>query len=60
MRIAGCYSISSCLHPFSINYNTVQTTETVQQSLEDIQATLQNIYTTHKLQDPRNGIRKLK
>ncbi len=55
-----CYSISTCLHPFDINYNTVQTTELVELKLEDIQATLQNIYTTHKLQDPRNGIRKLK
>jgi hypothetical protein len=56
----SCYSISTCLHPFDINYNTVKTTDLVEQSLEDIQATLQNIYTTHKLQDPRNGIRKLK
>ena len=55
-----CYSISTCLHPFDINYNTVQTTEKVAQSLEDIQAALQNIYATHRLQDPRNGIRKLK
>ena len=55
-----CYSISTCLHPFDINYNTVQTTELVKQSLENIQGTLQNIYTTHRLQDPRNGIRKLK
>ena len=55
-----CYSISTCLHPFNINYNTVQTTEIIEQFLKDIQATLQNIYTTHKLQDPRNGIRKLK
>ncbi|MEO0013388.1 MAG: hypothetical protein RLZZ535_1777 [Cyanobacteriota bacterium] len=55
-----CYSISACLHPFDINYHTVQTTALVEQSLEDIQATLQNIYITHKLQDPRNGIRKLK
>jgi len=55
-----CYSISTCLHPFDIHYNTLQTTEMVEQSLEEIQATLQNIYTTHKLQDPRNGIRKLK
>ena len=55
-----CYSISTCLHPFDINHNTVQTTDLVEQSLEDIQATLQNIYTTHRLQDPRNGIRKLK
>jgi hypothetical protein len=37
-----------------------QTTETVGLKLVDIQATLQNIYTTHRLQDPRNGIRKLK
>lgn len=55
-----CYSLSTCLHPFDINYHTVQTTEKVSQSLRDIQATLQNIYTTHRLQDPRNGIRKLK
>jgi hypothetical protein len=55
-----CYKISTCLHPFDINYNTVQTTEIVKQSLEDLQATLQNICTTHRLQDPRNGIRKLK
>ncbi len=55
-----CYSISTCLHPFDINYNTVKTTKIVEFELEDIQATLQNIYTTHKLQDPRNGIRKLK
>ena len=55
-----CYGISSCLHPFDINYHTIQTTEIVELKLENIQATLQNIYTTHKLQDPRNGIRKLK
>ncbi len=55
-----CYSISTCLHPFDINHNTLQTTEIVKLKLEDIQATLQNIYTTHKLQAPRNGIRKLK
>ena len=55
-----CNSISTCLHPFDINHNTVQTTEIVELKLVDIQATLQNIYTTHKLQDPRNGIRKLK
>jgi hypothetical protein len=55
-----CYSISTFLHPFDINYNTVQSTELVQQSLENIQGTLQNIYTTHRLQDPRSGIRKLK
>ena len=55
-----CYSISTYLHPFDINNNTVKTTELVKKSLEDIQGTLQNIYTTHKLQDPRNGIRKLK
>ena len=39
---------------------TVQTTDLVSQLLQDIQANLQNIYTTHRLQDPRNGIRKLK
>ncbi len=55
-----CYSISTCLHPFDINHNTVQTTKLVEFKLEDIQATLQNIYTTHRLQDPRNGVRKLK
>ena len=55
-----CYSISTCLHPFEINQNTIQTTDLVKLNLESIQATLQNIYTTHKLQDPRNGIRKLK
>ena len=55
-----CYSISTCLHPFDINHNTVQTTELVKQSLENIQGTLQNIYTNHRLQDPRSGIRKLK
>lgn len=55
-----CYSISTCLHPFDINHNTLQTTEIVELKLEAIQATLQDIYTTHKLQDPRNGIRKLK
>jgi hypothetical protein len=55
-----CYSISTCLHPFEINHNTFQTTEIVELKLEAIQATLQEIYTTHKLQDPRNGIRKLK
>ena len=55
-----CYSISTCLHPFDINHNTVQTTELVKQSLKDIQGTLQDIYTTHRLQDPRSGIRKLK
>ena len=54
-----CYNISTCLHPFDINYNTLQTTKLVELKLEDIQATLQNIYTTHRLQDPRNGIRKL-
>ena len=55
-----CYSISTCLHPFDINHNTVQTTELVKQSLEYFQGTLQNIYTNHRLQDPRSGIRKLK
>ena len=55
-----CYSITTCLHPFDINQNTIQTTDLVKLNLESIQATLQNIYTTHKLQDPRNGIRKLK
>ena len=55
-----CYSISTCLHPFDVYYNIVQTAQTVGLKLEDIQATLQNIYTTHKLLDPRNGIRKLK
>ncbi len=55
-----CYSITTCLHPFELNHNTLQTTEIVELKLETIQATLQDIYTTHKLQDPRNGIRKLK
>ena len=55
-----CYSISTCLHPFNINYNTVQTTELVGSKLEALQATLQNIYTTHRLKDPRNGVKKLK
>jgi len=55
-----CHRLSICLHPFEINQNTLQTTEIVELQLEDILATLQTIYTTHKLQDPRNGIRKLK
>jgi hypothetical protein len=55
-----CHRLSICLHPFDINQNTLQTTEIVELQLEDILATLQTIYTTHKLQDPRNGIRKLK
>ena len=55
-----CYGISSCLHPFDINHHTIQTTEIVEFKLVNIQATLQNIYTNHRLQDPRNGIRKLK
>ncbi|NJK58785.1 MAG: hypothetical protein HC939_23800, partial [Pleurocapsa sp. SU_5_0] len=54
-----CYNISTCLHPFDLYDNTLQTTENVELKLEDIRVTLQNIYTTHKLQDPRNGIRKL-
>ena len=54
-----CYSISTCLHPFNLYDHKLQTTETVGLKLEDIRVTLQNIYTTHKLQDPRNGIRKL-
>jgi len=55
-----CYSMSTCLHPFNINQNTIQTTEIVELELKNILTTLQTIYTTHKLLDPRNGIRKLK
>ena len=55
-----CHRISTYLHPFDINQNTPQTTEIVSIGLQDILDTLQTIRTTHKLQDPRNGIRKLK
>lgn len=55
-----CHRLSICLHPFDINRNTLACSETVSIELEDILTTLQTIYTTHKLQDPRNGIRKLK
>lgn len=55
-----CHRLSICLHPFDINQNTIQTTEIVSIELKDILATVQTIYTTHKLQDPRNGVRKLK
>lgn len=55
-----CHRLSICLHPFDLNQNTLQTSEIVSIELEDILATLQTIYSTHKLQDPRNGIRKLK
>jgi hypothetical protein len=55
-----CHRLSIGLHPFNINHNTSSSTEMVSIELEDILTTLQTIYTTHKLQDPRNGIRKLK
>ena len=55
-----CHRLSIGLHPFDINRNTPSCTEMVSIELEDILTTLQTIYTTHKLQDPRNGIRKLK
>ena len=55
-----CHRLSICLHPFDIHQKTLQTSKTVSIELEDILAALQTIYTTHKLQDPRNGIRKLK
>jgi hypothetical protein len=55
-----CHRLSICLHPFDINRNTLACSETVSIELENILTTLQSIYSTHKLQDPRNGIRKLK
>ena len=55
-----CHRLSICLHPFDIKRNTLACSETVSIELEDILTTLQSIYSTHKLQDPRNGIRKLK
>jgi hypothetical protein len=55
-----CHRLSTCLHPFDINQNIPQTTEIVSTGLLQILQTLQNVRQTHKLKDPRNGIRKLK
>lgn len=55
-----CHYISTCLHPFDINQNTPQTAEIVSLGLQEIWQTLETIRTTHKLQDPRSGIRNLK
>jgi hypothetical protein len=55
-----CYGISTCLHPFDISQNRPQSTKFVSIRLQKILTTLQGIRTTYKLQDPRNGIRKLK
>lgn len=52
--------ISTCLHPFDINQNTPQTTEIVSIGLQETLETLSSVRNTHKLQDPRNGLRKLK
>ena len=55
-----CHRISTCLHPFDINQNRPQTTEIVSMGLQETLETLSSVRNTHKLQDPRNGLRKLK
>ena len=55
-----CHGISTCLHPFDINQNIPQTTDLVSMRLIELLHTLQTVQQTHRLKDPRNGIRKLK
>ena len=55
-----CHRLSTWLHPFDINQNIPQTTEFVSIGLQEILRSLQTVRQTHKLKDPRNGIRKLK
>ncbi len=55
-----CYRLSTCLHPFALNENRPQTTETVAMELQSILHRLQTLRQTHQLKDSRNGIRSMK
>ncbi len=55
-----CHRLSTCLHPFALNENRPQTTETVAMELQSILHRLQTLRQTHQLKDSRNGIRSLK
>ena len=55
-----CYRLSTCLHPFNLNQNRPQTTETVAMELQSILHTLKTLRQTHQLKDSRNGIRSMK
>jgi hypothetical protein len=54
-----CYQLTTCLHPFTLKNSLSQTTTDVKLQLQEILLTLQQLQRTHKLQDPRNSIRKL-
>ncbi len=55
-----CYRLSTCLHPFALNENRPQTTETVEMELQSLLHRLQTLRQTHQLKDSRNGIRTMK
>ena len=55
-----CYRLSTCLHPFALNENRPQTTETVAMELQSILHRLQTLRQTHQLKDSRNGLRSMK
>ena len=44
-----CHRLSTCLHPFALNENRPQTTETVAMELQSILHTLPNLRQTHQL-----------
>ena len=54
--IAPC----TCLHPFELNQNRAQTTETVGVELQSLLHTLQTVRQTHQLKDSRNSLRIMK
>lgn len=55
-----CHRLSLGLHPFEIYRNRPSSTESVSVELSKILTTLQSLSTTHRLQDRRSGVRKLK
>ncbi|WP_019506151.1 DUF6399 domain-containing protein [Pleurocapsa sp. PCC 7319] len=55
-----CHRLSTCLHPFALNENRPQTTETVAMELQSILHTLQTLRQTHQLKDSRNSLRAMK
>jgi hypothetical protein len=56
----SCYSLTKYLHPFDLEQTTITTTQIVSIKLTKILHTLEELRTSHKLKDPRNGIRNLK
>ena len=55
-----CHRLSTCLHPFALNENRPQTTETVAMELQSILHRLQTLRQTHQLKDSRNSLRFMK